>query len=339
VWVGRALEFDDKNHVPDQVGAYLGLLEKYDPAKLDPGSLLQLVRALEQAAPPALAAKAGQAGLLTDRSKLDDLSGLLVAREVGPLFRYRLDDPEAAQTFWQGAAKVLGPDQWKAECEVEAADILLNDLLRPADAKPLLEAATGRRGAIDTATVASHLERVRGDWSARQGDRAAALAAYAKATTALGDQRNVAAQEAWRGALSRSTEAYLRDKDLDRARDELRRWQDEFPADKVQGYLPLLQARLLAARGKMAGAVAMAGDLLTVNPESPYADRILFLAADCEERRGRPDAARARLQSLLSDYPGSPLVTEAKTRIARIDAKRKAAAPAPVAPKPTTNSK
>ena len=332
--VGRIVEFAGENHTPDQVAAYLPLLEKYDPSKLDPTGLLQLVRVYLQANQPERAAKVAQAGLLTDREKVEELSALFLTREVGGLLRDRLDKPEDAQAFYQGAAQVLGPDAWKAECEVEASDILINDLLRPADAKPLLDAASARPGATGTSALASQLQRVRGDWHARQGDKASALAAYKRAAEARADRRSVAELEAWRGALSRSTEAYLREKQLDRAQAEIRHWQDEFPADKVLGYLSLLQSRLLAARGKMANAIAVASDLITVNPDSPYADRVVFLAADCEERRGQLDRARAKFQSLLTDYPGSPLVADAKGRIAKLAARPRPATPAPAAVAP-----
>lgn len=327
VWIGRHLEFDGPTGGPDQLASYLPIISQYDPAKLDLPGLLQLVRVFQQAAPPATAAKLGRKGLLDGREKVGELSGLFVAREVGRMLRDALDQPEEAQAFFQAAAKVMSNDEWKAECEIEAADVLLNDLLQPDQAGPVLDAAAGRAGAISAPSIASRLERVRGDWFARRGDRAAALAAYAKAVTLRADQRNTAERQAWRGALSRSTEAFLRDGELDRARDELRRWQDEFPADRAQGDLPLAQARLLVARGKLARAVAVVSDLLAVNPDAPAADQALFLAADAEARAGRTDQARAHFQSLLTDYPGSPLVSEARARISKLEAKPRPAAP------------
>ena len=62
--IHRALVFADQNHPPDQLGPYLTILDKYDPAKLDPPGLLQLVRAFDEGGLFARAAKAGQAGIL-----------------------------------------------------------------------------------------------------------------------------------------------------------------------------------------------------------------------------------------------------------------------------------
>jgi TolA-binding protein len=86
--------------------------------------------------------------------------------------------------------------------------------------------------------------------------------------------------------------------------------------DKIEGYLTLLQARYWAARAKWPRAIALAGDLVAINPDSPYADRLVYLAATCEEKLGRTDRARAGYQSLLSDYPGSPLAADARKKVA-----------------------
>jgi tetratricopeptide (TPR) repeat protein len=317
VAIHRPLVFADEGRSPDQLGSYLPLLEKYDPAKLDPAGVLQLVRAFVQAGQPARAAKAGQAGLI-GREPTDSDAAPAAARLVGGLLRDAEDDPEAAFAFWQAALKTLRPEAWKAECELEAADLALGTLLKPGPAKVLLDSAAVLLARGGEPVLVSRLERIRGDWSARRGDRAAAQAAYARAAAAPGSKRTAVEQDAWRGALSRSTEEFLRTGAMERAQDELRRWQDEFPGDRAEGYLNLLQARYWAARARWPQAIAVAGDLLAVNPDSPYADRLAFLAAGCEEKLIRPDRARAAYQSLIADYPGSPLVGEARKKLAAL---------------------
>jgi hypothetical protein len=95
----------------------------------------------------------------------------------------------------------------------------------------------------------------------------------------------------------------------------LRRWQDECPADKVEGYRALVWARYYVARGKWQHAVVTANDLLAVNRDAHDADSLVFLAAECEERLGHADRARAAYQLLLTDYPGSPLVAAARKKL------------------------
>jgi TolA-binding protein len=216
---------------------------------------------------------------------------------------------------WEAAARSVKQPAARAGCELEAADIRLHDLLQRGPAGKLLEAATGRLARAPDPVLTARLHRLWGDWSARGGDRAAARAAYARAVAAAG-RRSIVESEARRGAFSRSAEAFLRDRELDRAREELRAWQDECPGDKVEGYLPLLWARYHIARGQWADVVVVANDLLAVNRDAPHADSLVFLAAECEERLGHPDRARAGYQSLLSDYPGSPLVPAARQKLA-----------------------
>jgi len=313
--IHRPLVFADESHPPDKLGPYLALVEKYNPAKLDPTSLLQLVRAFDEAGLPARAVKAAQAGILTDREPMDSESAIAAVRLVSGMLHDRLDDPQGARTFLEGSVKALRPEAWKTECEIRAADLALHDLLAPQAARKLLDSATPRLGTGGDADVLSRLYRVWGDWHARTGDKAAARAAYARAMAAIRSRRSAVEQDAWRGAHSRSTEEFLRDKALDRAWAELRQWQDEYPIDKIEGYLTFLQARYWAARAKFPQAIAMASDLVVVNSDSPYADRLIFLAAECDEKLGRHERARAGYQSLLTDYPGSPLVAQARQKL------------------------
>ena len=78
---------------------------------------------------------------------------------------------------------------------------------------------------------------------------------------------------------------------------------------------------LLGSPGEMAQAIALADDLVAINPDSPYADRLLYLAAECEEKHGLPNGPRSGYQSLLTDYPGSPLVGNARKKMAQLTRK------------------
>ncbi len=129
--IRRPLLFADESHPADKLAPYLALAEKYNPAKLDPTGLLQLIRAFDEAGLPARAVKAGQAAIITAREPMDSESALLATRLVSKLLVDRFDDPQGAVGFLEGSVKALRPEPWKAECEVRAADIALNDLLAP----------------------------------------------------------------------------------------------------------------------------------------------------------------------------------------------------------------
>ena len=218
----------------------------------------------------------------------------------------------------------IGREELKGQCELEAADILLNDVMADLSeakkAKVILDAATARLAPGRQGPLASRLQRVWGDYHAITGDGKAARQAYNRAEEILGSTRSHTERIAWRGAHSRSAEQFIRDGRLASAAREMRQWQQDFPAENIDGYLSLLFARYWAGREIYALAIAQADRLLTVNPDSPYIDQLLMLDADCELKRQNTDRALAILHSLLSDYPGSPLVPQAKEIVARLEA-------------------
>ena len=272
-----AIPDDPTNFKPDELAAYLPLLDSYDPQKLDPASLLQLVHVNLQAARPQKAADLASTWLDSDRAAEDQLTTFALSQLAGPLLRDTLDNPTAALNLFQEAARHLENPSRKLDALTLAADTAINHLLQTDDqvkdlldeAAPLLDTPS-----IDQATL-TRFHRVNADWQTRQGNREAALIAYKKAQEAanLATGRPPTETAARQGAYSRSTEAFLRDNSLDDARDQLKHWQDNFPADKVEGYLPLLKARYWAAEGKLDLAIASptTSSPSTPNPPTPIA--------------------------------------------------------------------
>ncbi len=263
----------------------------------------------------------GKAAFTEDSAAKGDDDLMQLAQHIAPIARCRLGDSPEALQIWEGAAGNVKNPALKAECQIAAADILVNDLLKPQDAKTLLDQAAAALGGVKSGSQAALLQRVWGDYYAATGDGKAARAAYAAAEQASGPGRNFIASTAWKGAHSRSAEEFIKVNRFDRAAEELQAWQREYPGEKTGGYLTLLFARYWAARGKYAQAVAQAEALQAVNPDSAYADQILFLAAECELRRERPDRAAATLHSIIKDYPGSPLVPSAQKKLAELEKK------------------
>lgn len=265
----------------------------------------------------ALAVAAGKAAFAEDSAAKGDADLLNIARLTAPIARYKLGDSLTAGQIWRDAGRRLSAPEAKAECETAAADVAINDLVKAAAAKPLLDAATQRLG-NPPGSLASELHRVWGDYYAATGDGRSARKAYLAADRAVVSSRNYVERTAWLGAHARSTEEFLKQKQFVRAIEELRRWQQEFPAEKIDGYWTLLAARYWAGRGKHAQAIAQVEQLQAVNPDSPYLDQLLWLAAESEGLRGRKDRQKATLQSLLKDCPGSPLVPKAKRELERL---------------------
>ncbi len=338
---------------------YLPILETYDPTTLDAVSLRQLLEAYlwksdlvqmppeppeaepeEGAEPPepvaptpeqieaqlaeaktwvAKAVAAGKVPFVGESAAKGDKELTELARLVGPLARSGMGNSQLAYEIWIGAKDKIAVPEMKAECEIEAADIAINDLLKSKLAKPLLEAASKRIPERKMGPVASRLKLAWGDYYAATGDGKAARKAYVEAEQILGTRQTHLERTAWRGAHSRSTEDYLKDGELERAAAELRLWEVAFPSEKLDGYITLLHARYWVARKMYPQAIALCEQLLTVAPDSPYADQLLLLAANCEVSRGNVEAAVATLQSLVKDYPGSPLVPAVRNRIQQLE--------------------
>ena len=266
----------------------------------------------------AKAVEVGAVAFIGESAAKGDADLLKLAQLIGPMARFRLGDARAAGRIWRGAAERIGTGDWKAECEIAAADVALNDLVKAAAARTLLDAATKHLSA-QSGAVAAELHRVWGDYCAAAGDGKSARKRYIEAEQAAGSPRDLIERTAWLGAHARSTEEFLRAHNHARAIEELRAWQRDFPAEKLDGYWTLLFARYWAGRGKYAQAIAQAEQLQAVNPDSPYIDRLLYLAADSEMRLGRKDRAVATLRSLLKDYPGSPLAAKVKKQVEMLE--------------------
>lgn len=346
----------EKEHTLDN---YLSILDDYNPPALDAASLRQLVLAyLAKAdalqaeahrpngpAPPAdmlaavlenvvKAVEAGKAAFVAGSAARDDADLHGLAGLVGPLARDRLGDSSAAFAIWQGAAEKIEAGRLKAECQVEAADVAINDLLRADAGRKLLQEAARQLGDAKTGPAVRTFHSVRGDYYASIGRGEPARAAYRRAEAVPGSRRTYIERTAWRGAHGRSSEEFIRRRQYERAAAEIRTWQREFPTEKIDGYLTLTYARYWSGRGLYDRAIAQAEQLQAVNADSPYVDQILFLASECQMRLGKADRALAVLEGLVNDYPGSPLVPEVKKIIARLQARGTTAPKKPGANKP-----
>ncbi len=243
-----------------------------------------------------------------------DLHALAV--EVGTLARERLGDARAAYDVLRRATMLLAEDRPAAvDCATRAADIAVNDLLTFTDAKALFDSTEKRNGALDAGEIEPRLLRVLGDYHASLGKSEEARAAYRRAAESRKNSRRQIETAAWSGAYGRSTDQFLRSGQWDRAMSVLQAWQDEFPAEKLDGYWHSRFIRYWIGREKYDQAVAQAEQLLAVNPTSAYADEAVWLAARSEYLRGKKDRAEATLHSLIEDYPGSPLVPDARAAL------------------------
>ncbi len=157
-----------------------------------------------------------------------------------------------------------------------------------------------------------------GDCARFRGEYDPAMEWYSKAEAILLSGRTPRQTLTLRGAYAQSVESWLRRKDYDAAAKELDMWEWEFPTERLEGYSTFLRVKLLMARGELDDAVKEAEILCKVNPRSNYADRLLMKVYECWMKKGDKMRAAAALRRIIKDYPASPLVPEAKSKLAAL---------------------
>ncbi len=321
IWIYRPAVILRGNRQPDRLSQYLPTLTTYDPATLPGPDLLQLVRAFEVAGKLREAVDAAKTAFDPRSRELqnDVLHQLAVA--AGRLARNELGDAQTAWEIYRRAAERISSPRERAECLIAAADTAIHDLLRLEQVEGQLRRAERAATRSSPSELAARYYRVRGDWYARKGDGAAARADYRRAARAKPVRSGVTQRSAWRGAYSRFVESFLLDGKLKEAKQKLDAWLSDFPADRIDGYHSLLQARYWAAAGRLPQAIAVASDSLAINPASAYAAQLVQRIAEWEEKQGHTDRAISAYRSLVADYPGSPLVAQAKKALQRLTAK------------------
>lgn len=274
-------------------------------------------------------------------TKPDDRANYELALLTGSIARFDLGDPRHALVIYRLASRPqkINNRTLRTECAIRAADIATNELGDRKTALAMLTTAASDLGMKDlvaqvetddkspkteappalpskSGDLNARFFRVLGDYAASRGKGQLAVAAYHAAATAVsGRQLTHTKDTARRGAYSRSTEQFLKDRQLDRAAREIDAWCEKFPDEKIDGYFTLLYARLLFARGQFEQVIGQCEQLATLNSASPYMDRLLLIAAESQQRLGHPDRAAALLREILDTHPGSPLVPEAKRRL------------------------
>lgn len=148
-------------------------------------------------------------------------------------------------------------------------------------------------------------------WRAR-GDYDKAKDAYAKIKIPV---RKPADAVLHKGDLAMHVENYTRQRDFAAAEDYLRRWQEAFPLDKLEGYWSLLRVKLSMARKQYAAAAREAEVLALVNQKSNYGAGLLMIAADAYGRLGKKKQAADALERIVELYPESSLATEAARKL------------------------
>lgn len=113
-------------------------------------------------------------------------------------------------------------------------------------------------------------------------------------------------QAALAGALARTVEYHILDKDWESADTAWDRWQDSYPDDFLDGYSMSLKVQIIALRGQGGAAAKLAEAFAAAVPRSSYSPRLLHEAAKLLEKSD-PAKSGALIKLLKERYPEDPL--------------------------------
>jgi PKD repeat protein len=108
------------------------------------------------------------------------------------------------------------------------------------------------------------------------------------------------------GAMARTIEYYITEKDWRSGEEAWSRWQSAFPADFLEGYGLLLRTKLMVIQGNPLAAANVSAAFANAIPDSAYAPQLLDQASRllATTDPGRSNALR---QMLKQRYPEDPL--------------------------------
>ncbi len=113
-------------------------------------------------------------------------------------------------------------------------------------------------------------------------------------------------QAALSGALARTIEYYIAEKDPLSGQQAWEQWQQQYPADFLEGYSLFLQTRLIELNDAPVAAARVAEAFATALPKSSYSPRLLDRASRLLEKSD-PKKSNALRDLLKQKYPEDPL--------------------------------
>jgi len=197
-----------------------------------------------------------------------------------------------------------------ARMTIMAAKIVLNVVRDDKEAMKLYTHAQKRYGKrVAPATARDVQIGIANVWRAR-GDHDQAASAYK--TAGFGPEAGGKKHPILRGDFSRHVESYTQSsRNYEWAEQYIQRWEQTFPADKLDGYLSLLTARLWMAQGRYSEVTVEADILARVNPTGNYGAQLLMLAVEAYRKMNKPDLAAKTLKRIVDKFPESPLAVKA----------------------------
>ena len=322
-----ARDWDRETRAIDLREAYYDIVKAYDVARMDARQAYRAMYYFERIVKRDDVVRVGQA-LLSRANGLDENTLFDAVRLLAEALRIQGTDFKAARTLlltWEprmnqtghAAALALAAgdlDMWHLK-DLDAAEAEYRRVIFTY-AEPVPSLSEGK---ADRMTLRKALVRM-GDiyrWR-HESDKAREFSR--KAGSIPVDDRNPVQRTVRAGFLARSIEEFLAAGDMEFAYEYLVTWAWEFPEDQLDGWWTELRVKWLIKNKEYPGGIAEVESLLKMNPKTPYAPTLLWLAADCAEALSDQVATLKLLERILSDYPEA---THKDAVLRRIEALRK----------------
>jgi tetratricopeptide (TPR) repeat protein len=115
-----------------------------------------------------------------------------------------------------------------------------------------------------------------------------------------------------------TVEAYLREDRLDEAEEEINKWLEIYPLERLSGYATILQSRLLAKREQLEPAARALEIFLKSDPKGTFEQVAMEQLADLYVKLARPDDARKMYESVLAGFQDPRLQDRVKRKLDRL---------------------
>ncbi len=312
-------DWDRETGAIDLREAYYDIVKAYDVARMDARAAYRVMYYFERIAKRDDVVRVGQS-LLARAEGLDEKTLFDAVSLLVETMRVQGADYKGAKKLalsWEPRMKETGR---AAALALAAGDIDMWHL------KDLESAEANYRRVIftyaqkaDRMTLRKALVRM-GDierWR-HEGDKAREF--LHKAESIPVDDRTPVQRNVRAGFLARSVEEMLAAGDMEFAYETLITWAWEFPEAQLDGWWTELRVKWLIRNKEYPGGVAEVESLLKMNPKTPYAPSLLWLAADCAEASADKPKALALLDRILSEYPEA---TNKEAVLKRLEALRK----------------
>lgn len=308
IYVNRPWERVTDRRV-ESIKDYATIVAGYDFGALRPDVLAEAIPLFERAGRADALLTAAAAFIRRDKAEPAEIKAIVPAYADALISRSK---PGAAVKALLRGTKMTDNTDVHVELLMRAGRAQLDQLGETDEAMKLFTLVVKRYGKISKAQGIQDAKFGMADVWRTRGDYGKARDAYARIKV---PKRKATDAVLHRGDLALHVENYIRQRDFTSAEDYLRRWQEAFPLDKLEGYWSFLRAKLSMARKQYAAVTREAEILTGVYPKSNYSADLLMIAADAYGKLGKKEQVVDTLKRVVAAYPESSLAAEAARKL------------------------